>query len=61
MKCIILENLSATTKIESLSFFDLGKPKTKSIMITSLLLLQFELENSRFESWTLNESFMPMS
>jgi hypothetical protein len=33
MKCAILENLSTTTKIESLPFFDLGKPKTKSIEI----------------------------
>jgi len=28
---------------------------------TSLLLLQFELENTSFESWTLHESFRPMS
>jgi len=25
------------------------------------LLLQFELENGRCESWTLHESFRPMS
>jgi len=31
MKCIILKNLSTKTKIESLPFFDLGKPKIKSI------------------------------
>jgi len=30
-------------------------------ILTSLLLLQFELENDRFESWTLHESFRPMS
>jgi hypothetical protein len=35
MKCAILENLSTTTKIESLPFFDLGKPKTKSIEIST--------------------------
>jgi hypothetical protein len=28
---------------------------------TSLLLLQFELENGPFESWTLHERFRPMS
>jgi hypothetical protein len=35
MKCVILENLLTTTKIESLPFFDLGKPKTKSIEIST--------------------------
>ena len=30
-------------------------------ILTSLLLLQFELENSPFESWTLHKSFRPMS
>jgi hypothetical protein len=35
MKCTILENLSTTTKIESLPFFDLGKPKTKSNEIST--------------------------
>jgi hypothetical protein len=30
----ILENVSTTTKIKSLPFFDLGKPKTKSIEIS---------------------------
>jgi len=35
MKCAILENLSTTTKIESLPFFDLGKPKIKSIKIST--------------------------
>jgi hypothetical protein len=30
-------------------------------ILTSLLLLQFELENNPFESWTLHESFKPMS
>jgi hypothetical protein len=35
MKCAILENLSTTTKIESLPFFDIGKPKTKSIEIST--------------------------
>ena len=34
MKYAILENLSTTTKIESLPFFDLDKPKTKSIEIS---------------------------
>jgi hypothetical protein len=29
MKWVILENLSTITKIESLPFFDQGKPKTK--------------------------------
>jgi hypothetical protein len=33
MKCVILENLSTITKIESLPIFDLGKPKTKFIEI----------------------------
>ena len=28
--------------------------------VTSLLLLQFELENGPFEYWTLHESFRPM-
>ena len=27
---------------------------------TSLLLLRFELENGRFESWSLHESFRPL-
>jgi hypothetical protein len=36
MKCAILENLSTTTKIESLPFFDLSKPKTNSIEISTL-------------------------
>jgi hypothetical protein len=31
MKCVILLNLSTITKIESLPFFVLGSPKTKSI------------------------------
>jgi hypothetical protein len=31
MKCVILENLSTTTNIESLPFLDLGRPKIKSI------------------------------
>ena len=35
MKCAILENLSTTTKIESLPFLDLGKPKTKFIKIST--------------------------
>jgi hypothetical protein len=35
MKCAILENLSTTTKIESLPFFDLGKPKINSIKISA--------------------------
>jgi len=30
-------------------------------ILTSLLLLQLELENSHFESWTLHESFRPIS
>jgi hypothetical protein len=33
MKYAILENLSTTTKIESLLFFDIGKLKTKFIKI----------------------------
>ena len=35
MKCAILENLSTTTKIESLPFLNLGKPKKKSIEIST--------------------------
>lgn len=35
MKCTLLENLSTTTKIESLPFFELDKPKTKSIKIST--------------------------
>ena len=35
MKCAIFENLSTTTKIESLPCFDLGKPKTKSIEMST--------------------------
>jgi hypothetical protein len=35
MKCAILENLSTTTKIESLPFCDLGRAKTKSIEIST--------------------------
>ena len=35
MKCAIFENLSTTIKIESLHFLDLGKPKTKSIEIST--------------------------
>jgi hypothetical protein len=34
MKCVILENLSITTNIESLPYFDMGKPKIKSIEIS---------------------------
>jgi len=33
MKCIILENLSTTTNIDSFHFLDLSKPKIKSIKI----------------------------
>jgi hypothetical protein len=32
MKCTILENLSTTTKMESLPFSVLGKPRTKSML-----------------------------
>jgi hypothetical protein len=32
MKCTILENLSTTTKTESLPFCVLGKPSTKSML-----------------------------
>jgi len=35
MKCAIFENLSTTTKMESLPRFDLGKPKTKSIKMST--------------------------
>jgi hypothetical protein len=35
IKCVILENLFTTTKIESLPFFDLGKPNIKSIDIST--------------------------
>jgi hypothetical protein len=35
MKCVVLENLLTTTKIESLPFFDLGKPKIKFIEIST--------------------------
>jgi hypothetical protein len=35
MKCAIFENLSTTTKIESLPLFVLGKPKTKSMLMSS--------------------------
>ena len=35
MKCAIFENLSTTTKIETLPFLNLGKPKTKSIEIST--------------------------
>jgi hypothetical protein len=35
MKYVILENLSTTTKIESLPSFDLGKLKTKFIEISA--------------------------
>jgi hypothetical protein len=35
MKCAILENLSTTTNIESLPFLDLGRPKIKSIEIST--------------------------
>jgi hypothetical protein len=31
IKCVILENLSTTTNIESLPFLGLGRPKMKSI------------------------------
>jgi hypothetical protein len=31
MKCVILENISTTTNIESLPFLNLGRPKIKSI------------------------------
>jgi hypothetical protein len=33
MKCVILENLSTITNIESLPFLNLGKPKIKFIEI----------------------------
>ena len=35
MKCSIFENLLTTTKTESFSHFDLGKPKTNSIEIST--------------------------
>jgi len=35
IKCAILENLSTTTNIESLHFLDLGRPKMKSIEIST--------------------------
>jgi hypothetical protein len=35
MKYAIFENLSTTTKMESLPHFDLGKPKTKSIEMST--------------------------
>jgi hypothetical protein len=35
MKCAILKNLSTTTNMESLPFLDLGKPKIKSIEIST--------------------------
>jgi hypothetical protein len=35
MKYAILENLSTTTNIESLPFLDLGRPKMKSIKIST--------------------------
>jgi len=35
MKCAIFENLSTTTKMESLPRFDLGKPKMKSIKMST--------------------------
>jgi hypothetical protein len=34
MKCIILKNLSTTKNIESLSFLNLGNPKTRSMNIS---------------------------
>jgi hypothetical protein len=35
MKYIILENISITTNIKSLSFLDLSNPKTKSMNIST--------------------------
>jgi hypothetical protein len=35
MKCVILENLSTITNMESLHFLDLDKPKIKSIEIST--------------------------
>jgi hypothetical protein len=35
MKCAILENLSITINIESFPFLDLGRPKMKSIEIST--------------------------
>jgi hypothetical protein len=35
MKCAILENISTTTNMESLPFWVLGNPNTKSILIAS--------------------------
>jgi hypothetical protein len=35
MKYVILENLSTTTKIQSLPFFGLGKPNIKSKYIST--------------------------
>jgi hypothetical protein len=35
MKCVILENLSTTKNMKSLPFLDLGKPKIKSIEIST--------------------------
>ena len=34
IKCVIFENLSTTTKMESLPFLVLGNPKTKSMLIS---------------------------
>jgi hypothetical protein len=39
MKCAIFYNLSTTTKIESLPLFVLGKPKTKSMLMSSQRIL----------------------
>jgi hypothetical protein len=39
MKCVILENLFTTTNMESLPFLDLGKPKIKSIEISTQCFL----------------------
>ena len=35
MKCAIFENLSTTTKTKSFPLFDVGKPKTKFIEIST--------------------------
>jgi hypothetical protein len=35
MKCIILENLSTKTNMDSFYFLNLGKPKIKSIKIST--------------------------
>jgi len=58
MKCAIFENLSTTTKMESLPCFDLGKPKTKSIKMSTHGSFGIGKEVYKPCGWVLDFAFL---